>query len=91
MILISDILNPENGGVYGGKTCITEIRHRGQITIPKAIRQASSMEEGQQFSIILLGDSILITPKRLDLDEARGRSAGLSGRPTFPPKRCWRV
>jgi AbrB family looped-hinge helix DNA binding protein len=55
----------------GGKACTTEIRHRGQITIPKVIRQESSMEEGQQVSIIPLGDSILITPKRLDLDEAR--------------------
>jgi AbrB family looped-hinge helix DNA binding protein len=53
------------------KSITTEIRHRGQITIPKGIRQGSHMEEGQQVSIIPLGDSILITPKRLELDEAR--------------------
>jgi hypothetical protein len=31
----------------------------------------SHLEEGQAVSIIPIGDSILITPRRLELDEAR--------------------
>jgi AbrB family looped-hinge helix DNA binding protein len=53
------------------RSCVTEIRQRGQLTIPKNIREASRLEEGQEVSIIPLGDSILVTPKRLELDEAR--------------------
>lgn len=53
------------------KTAIAEIKSRGQLTIPKKIRESSHLEEGQVVSIIPMGDSIIITPKRLELDEAR--------------------
>ena len=49
----------------------SEIKARGQLTIPKKIRELSNLEEGQAVSIISLGDSLVITPKRLELDEAR--------------------
>lgn len=66
------------------KTYQTEIRSRGQLTIPKTIRKASNIDEGQIVSILPIGDSILITPKPLQLDEARRqmkkilRSSGVS-------------
>ena len=53
------------------KPCVTEIRTRGQLTIPKQIRETSHLDEGQEVSIIPLGESILVAPKRLELDEAR--------------------
>lgn len=53
------------------KTSIAEIKARGQLTIPKKIREMSHLEEGQVVSIIPVGDSLIITPKRLELDEAR--------------------
>ena len=53
------------------KTSIAEIKARGQLTIPKKIREMSNLEEGQVVSIIPVGDSLIITPKRLELDEAR--------------------
>ena len=53
------------------KTAIAEIKSRGQLTIPKKIREYSHLEEGQVVSIIPVGDSVIITPKRLELDEAR--------------------
>ncbi len=48
-----------------------EIKSRGQLTIPKRIRIMSRLEEGQIVSIIPVGDSVIITPKRLELEEAR--------------------
>jgi AbrB family looped-hinge helix DNA binding protein len=48
-----------------------EIKSRGQLTIPKKIREAGLLEEGQVVSLIPVGDSIMITPKRLPLEEAR--------------------
>jgi AbrB family looped-hinge helix DNA binding protein len=48
-----------------------EIKARGQLTIPKKVREEGNLYEGETVSIIPIGDSILITPKRLELDEAR--------------------
>jgi len=53
------------------KPVTAEIKARGQLTIPKKIRDASHLEEGEEVSIIPVGDSIIITPKRLELNEAR--------------------
>ena len=53
------------------KTYISEIKTRGQLTIPKKIREVSNLEEGRVVTIIPIGDSVLVTPKRLELDEAR--------------------
>ncbi|HZX09953.1 MAG TPA: AbrB/MazE/SpoVT family DNA-binding domain-containing protein [Acidobacteriota bacterium] len=53
------------------KSMVKEIKSRGQVTIPKKIRDEYNLEEGQLVSIIPVGDSIIITPKRLSLDEAR--------------------
>jgi len=53
------------------KPLTTEIKSRGQLTIPKRIRVMGHLEEGQVVSIIPVGDSVIITPRRLELDEAR--------------------
>jgi AbrB family looped-hinge helix DNA binding protein len=53
------------------KVAIAEIKARGQLTIPKKIREMSQIEEGNVVSIFPIGDSLIITPKRLELDEAR--------------------
>jgi AbrB family looped-hinge helix DNA binding protein len=53
------------------KVSVAEIKSRGQLTIPKKIREMSHLEEGQVVTIIPVGDSLIITPKRLELDEAR--------------------
>ncbi|MBI4686225.1 MAG: AbrB/MazE/SpoVT family DNA-binding domain-containing protein [Nitrospirae bacterium] len=57
--------------MQASKVSVAEIKSRGQLTIPKKIREKGHIEEGQIVSIIPVGDSIIITPKRLDLDEAR--------------------
>ncbi len=48
-----------------------EIKSRGQLTIPKKIRVMSRLEEGQIVTIIPVGDSVIITPRRLRLEDAR--------------------
>lgn len=57
--------------MQGIKPLTTEIKARGQLTIPKKIRVMGHLAEGQVVSIIPIGDSVIITPKRLALDEAR--------------------
>ncbi|MBN1101802.1 MAG: AbrB/MazE/SpoVT family DNA-binding domain-containing protein [Deltaproteobacteria bacterium] len=48
-----------------------EIKARGQLTIPKRIREWTLLEEGQAVSIIPAGDALIITPRRLPLEDAR--------------------
>lgn len=55
------------------KTYTAEIKARGQLTIPKKIREQKHLEEGQTVTLIPLGDTVLIAPQRLELDEARRR------------------
>lgn len=51
---------------------LAELRTRGEITIPKKIREAFHLETGQALEFIPLGESaVLVTPKRLELEEAR--------------------
>lgn len=49
----------------------SEIRSRGQLTIPKRVREKGALYDGEAVSIIPVGDSILVTPRKLELDEAR--------------------
>ena len=53
------------------KAAVAEIKSRGQLTIPKKIREITHLDEGQVVSIIPIGESIIVTTKRLELDEAR--------------------
>lgn len=48
-----------------------EIRGRGQLTIPKSIRDAGHFDEGRKVRVIPLGESVLVAPYRLDLEDAR--------------------
>ncbi len=64
------------------KSSVAEIKARGQLTIPKKMREMGNMDEGSVVSIIPIGDSLFITPRRLELDEARrqlGRLVKASG------------
>lgn len=54
------------------QTATSEVRERGEITIPKRIREAFHLEVGQRLEFIPIGsDALLVTPKRLELEEAR--------------------
>jgi AbrB family looped-hinge helix DNA binding protein len=48
-----------------------EIKSRGQLTIPKKVRDMMHLDEGQTVSIIPMGDTVVLSAKRLELDEAR--------------------
>jgi AbrB family looped-hinge helix DNA binding protein len=82
----SDNLKSENWrfDMARGEVFTAAIKTRGQLTIPKKIRDTRQFEEGQIVSLIPFGDSIIVTPKRLELDEARReirkimKAAGLS-------------
>jgi AbrB family looped-hinge helix DNA binding protein len=48
-----------------------EIKAKGQLTVPKKIRDMLKLEEGQAVTFLTIGDSVIISPKRIDAEEAR--------------------
>jgi len=48
-----------------------EVRDRGQVTLPKALREALHLEKGDPVRAVQLGDSIILTPQRMELDALR--------------------
>jgi AbrB family looped-hinge helix DNA binding protein len=49
----------------------TRIRDRGQLTIPKEIREKGAIDAGEAVTIIPVGEAILVSPQKLGLEEAR--------------------
>jgi len=54
-----------------GKPYRSHIRERGQLTIPKEVRERGALYDGEAVTIIPVGESILVTAKKLGLEEAR--------------------
>lgn len=49
----------------------TRVRNRGQLTIPKEIRENGALADGEAVTIIPVGEAILVSARKLGLDEAR--------------------
>lgn len=47
------------------------VRERGQVTLPKSLRDALDIEAGDVVNAVQIGDAIVLTPKRMDLDALR--------------------
>jgi len=47
---------------------VIKVRDRGQVTIPQEYRDALDLDEDSPLTIVRVGDSLLLTPKRLHVD-----------------------
>jgi AbrB family looped-hinge helix DNA binding protein len=47
------------------------VRERGQVTLPKSLRDALDIEAGDMVNAVQIGDAIVLTPKRMELDAIR--------------------
>ena len=47
------------------------VRNRGQLTLPKGLRDALDLETGDRLRAVQVGDAIVLTPQRLQLDALR--------------------
>ncbi len=50
------------------KTLAVEVAQRGQVTLPKALRDEYRIETGQRFTILDLGGAFLFSPKEARVD-----------------------
>jgi AbrB family looped-hinge helix DNA binding protein len=53
------------------KTSEIELRERGQLTLPKSLRDALHLEPGEMLRAAKVGNAIVLTPQRMDLDALR--------------------
>src|SRR5262245_11278128 len=66
----------------------SEVRQRGEITIPKKIREEFHLDAGQHVEFIPIGkNAVLLTPKRLDREEARKQIRRILKQTATPPER----
>ena len=43
-----------------------QVRRHGRITIPRPLREALAIEDGDTLTLLPLGDMLVITPRRLE-------------------------
>jgi bifunctional DNA-binding transcriptional regulator/antitoxin component of YhaV-PrlF toxin-antitoxin module len=48
-----------------------ELRERGLLTLPKSLRDALRLEPGEMLRAAKVGNAIILTPQRMDLDALR--------------------
>lgn len=48
-----------------------EVRERGQVTLPKALREAMHLETGDSLRAVKIANAIVLTPLRMDLEGLR--------------------
>ena len=60
------------------------ITSRGQVILPKAIRDQLGLEPGDKIDFILEGDGLRVTPVAVSVTRLKGRGAETSG-PGQPP------
>lgn len=53
------------------RTASLAVRERGQVTLPKTLRDALDIEAGDTVKAVQIGDAIVLTPQRLELDALR--------------------
>ena len=58
------------------------VRHRGQITLPRTIRNRLDLKEGDQIAFLERGDEIVLLPLTKSLLDLRG-SVSVSGPQDF--------
>ncbi|MBL8226043.1 MAG: AbrB/MazE/SpoVT family DNA-binding domain-containing protein [Chromatiales bacterium] len=53
------------------KAANLSVRERGQVTLPKALRDALDLDAGDTVKAVQIGDAIVLMPQRLELDALR--------------------
>ena len=49
-------------------TISIQVAQRGLVTLPKALRQAYSIQEGDQMTLLDLGGVFVLSPRRSEID-----------------------
>lgn len=51
--------------LYEERPCSTQMRQRGQVTIPRRLRESLAIETGDTLTVFQIGDALLLEPRPL--------------------------
>lgn len=63
--------------VYDSRPVRVLVRQRGQLTIPRNLRESLSIEDGDTLELVPVGDTLVIAPRPLQAPALADRLAGL--------------
>jgi AbrB family looped-hinge helix DNA binding protein len=66
--MVSEILMTGGNMRTGGPT-VVQVRERGQFTIPAEVRREMGIQDGDLFSLLWVGETLIATRKRLVVPE----------------------
>lgn len=63
--------------LYDAKPIRVLVRRRGQLTIPRNLRESLSIEDGDTLELLPVGDTLVIAPRPLRVPDLADRLAGM--------------
>lgn len=61
----------------GPKPYHVQVRQRGQVTLPRKLRESLAIEEGDTLVAVPVGDTLMLLPQRLRVPELADQLAGM--------------
>ncbi len=54
-----------------------QVRQRGQVTIPRKVRESMAIEDGDTLVLLPVGETLILVPRQLRAPELMDRLAGM--------------
>lgn len=63
--------------LYEDRPYSIQVRQRGQVTIPRRLRESLAIQDGDTLTILPVGDTLILVPRQLRTPELIDRMADL--------------
>jgi len=63
--------------LYDDRPYSIQVRQRGQVTIPRRLRESLAIQDGDTLTILPMGDTLVLVPRQLRTPELIDRMADL--------------
>ena len=63
--------------LYEDRSYAIQVRQRGQVTIPRRLRESLAIEEGDTLTVFQAGDALLLAPRPLQTPQLIDRMADM--------------
>ena len=63
--------------LYEDRPYAIQVRQRGQVTIPRRLRESLAIEDGDTLTVVQVGDALLLAPRPLQTPQLIDRMADM--------------